>query len=246
MRAKRTGAEWEEVCRAGVWTGYQPGGKAGRRYLYRRGVAIVRDRLKPWAIWRPGDAVLDLGCGNGQVAMGLLDEGLGGYWGLDVCAGAIAFCRAAFAPWPEFRFRHLDVRNARYAPQGAMEPAAMRLPFEAGTFDAALCKSLFSHLETEAVARRYVGELARVIRPGGRLYSTWFVSPPNEVTASPARTVYRRAFVEELLAGAGFRAIASGGGYTTGKNDQWALLAERAGAAEPGGERGLEVEPDSA
>ena len=47
----------------------------------------------------------------------------------------------------------------------------LQLPFDSGTFDVVLCMDAIEHF-TAAEGRRYLGELARVCRPGGLLFGS--------------------------------------------------------------------------
>jgi SAM-dependent methyltransferase len=125
---------------------------------------------------RPRHRVLDAGCGLGRMARplaGFLDGSR--YAGFDVVAADVEWCRRRYAArHPHFRFEHLDVANAAYNPGGRMAADRLELPFPDGDFDFAIAISLFTHL-LPAAARRYLGEVARTLAPGGRLYATFFV-----------------------------------------------------------------------
>ncbi|HVW19342.1 MAG TPA: class I SAM-dependent methyltransferase [Solirubrobacteraceae bacterium] len=124
---------------------------------------------------RPDERVLDVGCGIGRMARPLaafLGPG-GSYDGFDVHAEGVAWCRERYADLPAFGFAHADVRNAVYNPGGAADAAAHRFPYEDGSFHFVFATSVLTHL-TAPAARRYVGEMARVLAPGGRLLATAF------------------------------------------------------------------------
>jgi len=89
---------------------------------------------------------------------------------------------------------------------------------EDGSVDAVICHSLFTHLDTEVIARHYMNEIRRVLKPGGLLWITFFSSPPNEVGGGTARTVYSMDFIKQLLVG--FEDLKESGGLTTGYHDQ--------------------------
>jgi SAM-dependent methyltransferase len=133
----------------------------------------------------PDSRVLDIGCGIGRMAVPLtqyLDPDHGSYEGVDPVAGGIDWCARVITPaYPNFRFRHLDIRHRLYNPDGAIDGAAVVLPFEAASFDLILMVSVVTHLpapEVEAYAR----EVSRLLKPGGRCFLTAFVM--DEAAAS--------------------------------------------------------------
>lgn len=124
---------------------------------------------------KPGDAILDLGCGCGLVAGALAKLGIGRYEGVDPDREAIEWCRRNIASrCGGFRFQSVDLYNGYYNPQGAVKPAEWRFPFEAAAFDVVLLKSVFTHM-LRADMERYLREIARVLRPGGRCLATLYV-----------------------------------------------------------------------
>jgi SAM-dependent methyltransferase len=125
----------------------------------------------------PHHRVLDVGCGIGRMARpltGFLDAH-GSYDGFDVDAAGVEWCRRNVSPrFPRFRFRHVDVRNDRYNPRGRVEPCELRFPYDDSSFDFVFLTSVFTHMLPEDV-EPYVREVARVLAPGGRSLSTWFL-----------------------------------------------------------------------
>lgn len=140
----------------------------------RSGEALVR-RLIDLAGLTPGCRVLDVGSGMGRLAVALLpylDE-TGGYEGLDIVPAGIRWCEANIAPRrPGFRFTLADIRNAEYNPRGQVEASAYRFPYDDRSFDLVVLASVFTHL-LPADTERYVAEIARVLRPGGRCYASF-------------------------------------------------------------------------
>lgn len=141
-----------------------------------------------------GHAVLDLGSGYGRLAVGLLHDGfLGTYLGLDVLERPVVWCRRNLTPFTQgrLRFRHLDVRNGRYNPDGAMSPTDLRFPAKTGSHDYVAVFSVFTHMY-EADIRRYLREIRRVLKPGGRAVTTWFLFDEARLPAvtSPESTAF--------------------------------------------------------
>ncbi len=126
---------------------------------------------------KPDDSFIDLGCGIGRTALALADFLLPStpYLGFDVIRFAVEWCsRRIGRRHPNFRFVHSNVHNWVYNPRGRVMPEEYRFPAEGGQFHFALANSLFTHLPPPAAAN-YISEAARVLRPGGRFVSSWFV-----------------------------------------------------------------------
>jgi SAM-dependent methyltransferase len=135
----------------------------------------------------PTDRVLDIGCGIGRMARVLAGvlQPPGSYDGFDVVASGIDWCRAHYTHTPvPFRFQHADLYNTAYNPTGTQQPAEYRFPYADASFDLAVATSLFTHLLTDT-ADRYLAEAARVLAPGGRLFSTWFLLAGDQALAPP-------------------------------------------------------------
>lgn len=125
----------------------------------------------------PTDAVIDLGSGMGRKARPLTNYLVppGRFDGLDPVKRGVEWCAAHFTSrYPNFRFHHLDIYNGHYNPTGTLKPSDVRLPFEDSTFDVAVLGSVFTHLLPDDVDH-YLGELARVLKPGGRSLITYLL-----------------------------------------------------------------------
>ncbi len=138
-----------------LWWDYTPD---AARYLEigRLNVAKMREILGTHGgDLRRGDRVLDFGCGAGPQTRCLVGHARDGeVWGVDISAPHVNWC-----------IHHLPA-ELRFA----TTTEAPHLPFEDRYFDLVFCGSVFSHIGEIAAA--WVLELARVIRPGGRLYLT--------------------------------------------------------------------------
>lgn len=126
---------------------------------------------------RPDERVLDVGCGVGRIALPLTRylEPPGSYDGIDIVPRAIRWCRRHItAKHPAFRFHLAPVYNSVYNPRGKLPAERYEFPFPDGSFDFAILTSVFTHMRGPD-AKHYLSELFRVLRPGGRLFSTWFL-----------------------------------------------------------------------
>jgi len=105
-----------------------------------------------------GDLVLDLGCGTGELATALARGGAS-VVGVDASERMVAAARAR-------------------APSGVtlVRASAFRLPFGDATFDAAASAFVLRNLHDLPGA---FAELARVVRPGGRLALVDITEPPT-------------------------------------------------------------------
>lgn len=102
----------------------------------------------------PGHAVLDVGCGAGDVCVELAGRvgPSGRVCGVDVSEAMVAAARAA----ADKAGREVDLRVA----------SAYSLPFADASFDAVRAERVFQHLDDPA---RALAEMVRVTRPGGRI-----------------------------------------------------------------------------
>jgi len=125
----------------------------------------------------PESRVLDVGCGIGRVARALtaVVTPPGSHLGFDVSRTDIRWCRSHLGRrFPAFSFVHADVRNPVYNPRGRVEPTNFSFPCADSSVDVVVATSLFTHL-LDAAAARYMSEVARVLRPGGRCLATFFL-----------------------------------------------------------------------
>lgn len=139
------------------------------------GEELVR-LLRRFGNLRRHDRVLDVGCGPGRVAIPLQRVlTRGSYEGLDIVEGIIEWNRVNITGVsPHFRFHHLEVESSLYNPGGGAPAARVTFPFAAGEFTRVFAFSLFSHLPAEG-ASRYLSEIARVLRPGGKALLTFLL-----------------------------------------------------------------------
>lgn len=126
---------------------------------------------------RPGESVLDVGCGAGRIAYGLAHylKPPGRYEGFDVMADPVTWAQQEIGSrHPHFCFRHVPVYSRYYNRGGTVSPERFEFPYPAASFDFAFLTSVFTHMRTPGL-RRYLGEVRRVLKPGGRFLSTFFL-----------------------------------------------------------------------
>lgn len=61
-----------------------------------------------------------------------------------------------------------------YNPRGRIDARALTFPCASGDVDFAILTSVFTHIRIEGIAN-YLRELSRVVRPGGRVFATFFL-----------------------------------------------------------------------
>jgi SAM-dependent methyltransferase len=139
------------------------------------GDGIVVDMIELCAL-RADAAVLDVGSGYGRVAHALWRrEFEGAYLGLEILKRQVDWCSAEITPASDgrLRFAHLDVRNTRYNPDGALPAEEVSFAVADASVDVAVLTSVFTHMYPAEI-RRYMHELARVLAPGARALTTFF------------------------------------------------------------------------
>ncbi len=155
---------------------------------------------------RPGERVLDVGCGPGHLCAAAAERGLVAT-GVDLAAGMV---QRAARSYPEIAFHQADAED---------------LPFADASFDAVVGAFVVNHLPRP---ERGAAELRRVLRPRGRLVLAMWDAPERVALFGLLEEAMRRARVDtaaalpagpaahrfadpaelrSLLAGAGFEAI---------------------------------------
>lgn len=125
----------------------------------------------------PDDRVLDVGCGLGRVAWPLswlLDQ-RGGYDGFDTSREYIEWCQRALPlDSARFRFHRFNIQSSHYNEQGSIAAETFPFPWPESSFSLTIAASLFTHLSA-AATRNYLQQIARTLRPNGRLFASFFV-----------------------------------------------------------------------
>lgn len=121
----------------------------------------------------PDELVVDVGCGQGRLAIGLSSGGRRQrYVGIDVSAESINWCvQHISARFPSYRFVHLDLINARYNPGGAALADEFKFPVADGEATVVYMWGVVTNMEPEHLPA-YAAEIRRILMPGGRLFLT--------------------------------------------------------------------------
>ena len=155
---------------------------------------------------RPGDRVLDLGCGFGRHAFEAARRGAhvvaldAGAQEVDSVTGIFQAMVAA------------GELVADQPPTGAVQGDALHLPFGDDAFDRVICSEVLEHIGDDVGAMR---ELTRVLRPGGTMAVTvprfgpevvnWTLSREYHSVPGGHVRIYRRRELEARLAATGVR-----------------------------------------
>jgi ubiquinone/menaquinone biosynthesis C-methylase UbiE len=126
---------------------------------------------------QPDERVLDVGCGIGRMAVPLTGylTPPGEYWGFDIVAEWIDWCqRRISTKFSSFHFLYSDVYNQHYNNNRATLARDYEFPFHDEYFDFVFLTSVFTHM-LPADLEHYLDEIARVLKPGGKVLSTFFI-----------------------------------------------------------------------
>jgi SAM-dependent methyltransferase len=151
----------------------------------------------------PGDRVLDLGCGGGRHAFEAYRRGAR-VIAADLDVGELVPVNAMFAAL------RAEAGAPRPAAAAALSADATNLPFPDGSFDVIIAAEILEHVPNDGAA---LAEIARVLRPGGRVAVTvpawlpericWALSREyHEVPGGHVR-IFTRAELTNKLAAAG-------------------------------------------
>jgi ubiquinone/menaquinone biosynthesis C-methylase UbiE len=116
----------------------------------------LREMTVSLAQVKPGDCVLEVGCGTGTLTLAAKRQAgpSGKVFGIDVIPGMIELCQRKAAQ------ANLDVTFQL----GSIDD----IPFSANQFDVVMCSFMIFHM-SEMVRRKGIIEIYRVLRPQGRL-----------------------------------------------------------------------------
>ena len=120
--------------------------------------------------------VLDIGCGQGRLPIGILRKiGQINYTGIDVDSKSIDWCSQYIEQSnTSFKFKHLDLHNERYNKKGIKADGQFSFDLEPGSVDIIYLYSVFSHT-TEEDFRAYLKDFSRILDDNGKIFFTTFV-----------------------------------------------------------------------
>ena len=141
------------------------------------------DHFKLFGKLKPYEAILDVGCGCGRMAIPLIKhlDKKGCYEGFDVDNKCITWCIENITSlYPNFHFQHVDVNNKFYNPEGKFNPENFVFPYDSDSFDFVYLSSVFTHMLPQHM-EQYFSEISRVLKKGGRCFITYFLINPESI-----------------------------------------------------------------
>jgi hypothetical protein len=120
--------------------------------------------------------LLDVGCGWGRLAYGLLNTGFEGkYLGVDIVRQRVDWLNANFASvHPEYAFHFSDVRNDLYNPDGRLSRIVFK-PILGGALPTSIILlSVFTHMYEDDIAA-YLADLSAIMGPSTSLVFSCFL-----------------------------------------------------------------------
>jgi len=168
---------------------------------------------------KPGSDFLDIGCGCGRVARYLLSSPIRSYTGFDRHTGMIDWCKQEIGD-PRFKFDFFGLKSVYTAwdnHEGTVDVDKFAFPYAPKSFDSCLLASLFTHMPPQE-ARHYLGELARVMRPDGKILLSVFFSARVKVETHDdgVNVFYNSKEFEADLQRSSFAAHRTGYSFTPG------------------------------
>ena len=212
----------------------------GTNALYLAGAEAEAIRVINHMGARGTSRVLDIGCGQGRLATGLhriLGDDIR-YLGLDIMEPSVEWCRLNItSQHPSYKFRLLDVFNARYNPDGrVMIDENFRFDVPDKSVDIVFLFSVFSHM-TDTDAALYLRDAHRMLDDGGYMFfTTYFEDDVPDWVENPEGYIckwdralhgvrYNRGYLIKMVKDAGFEITRLG--YRTEVDKQSAMYLRK-------------------
>ena len=138
--------------------------------------SALREMTVNLAQVKPGDGVLEVGCGTGTLTLAAKRQAgpAGKVFGIDIIPGMIELCqRKAAQASADVTFQ-----------LGSMDD----IPFSANQFDVVMASFMIFHM-SEMVRRKGIAEIYRVLKPQGRLLVLDLALPTQPLPRVIARTL---------------------------------------------------------
>jgi ubiquinone/menaquinone biosynthesis C-methylase UbiE len=119
---------------------------------------------------KPGDKILDLGCGNGEGAEKLVKMGAK-VWGIDYSETAVSLAKLKKLKTSKFQTGRIG-----------------ELPYKNKFFDKIICLDVFEHVYPEELEEALL-EIKRVLKPGGKLV---VATAPNSFYLGPVEWIAKK------------------------------------------------------
>ena len=126
---------------------------------------------------KPGDSVLEVGCGTGTLTLAAKRQAgsSGNVCGIDIIPGMIEVSQRKTA----------ETQEEITFQEGSID----KIPFSATQFDVVMCSFMIFHM-SEETRRKGISEIQRVLKPGGRLLVLDLALPTHP---------FQRAIAQRLL-----------------------------------------------
>ena len=134
---------------------------------------------------KPGDSVLEVGCGTGTLTLAAKRQAgpSGKVFGIDIIPGMIEVSRQ---------------KAAKAGLEVDFQPGSIdNIPFPADQFDAVMCSFMIFHM-SEKVRRKGIKEIQRVLKPQGRLLVLDLALPTQPLQRAIAKAVFGWMLGNEL------------------------------------------------
>ncbi|KAG5222700.1 methyltransferase protein [Salix suchowensis] len=101
--------------------------------------------------------VLMVGCGNALMSEDMVDDGYENIMNVDISSVAIDLMRRKYEQMPQLKYMEMDVRDMSFFPDESFDAV-----IDKGTLDSLMCGS-----DAPISAARMLGEVSRLLKPGG-------------------------------------------------------------------------------
>ncbi len=140
---------------------------------------------------KPHHRVLDIGSGIGRMARPLTTylSNEGSYEGFDLVERGVRWCNKNISSkYPAFKFKKVNLINDLYTSKGE-NAGNFVFPYNDNEFDFVFLISVFTHMVPNEV-ENYMKEISRVLKPGGKCFSTFFILNEDAVNKMQTSNFY--------------------------------------------------------